>query len=123
MQEGIVKDQRTARVWNHMNRGDWFYPIRTWPVWAQKLMLLEHRNNRDRYSLFFFLTSNGLSPDIAGQWVLLRDIAAQGREVLGQYDEAARRQVIQMKEQIRKKEFFKGTKPVWDMHMGRVVNK
>lgn len=123
MQEGVVTNQREARVWNYLNRGDWFWPIREWPVFLQKMQLKEHRNNRERYTLFFFLTGNGMSPDIAGQWTILRDIGQGGVEKEGNYDKSARAQIIQMKEQIRKGSFFKGDKKIMDMTLGRVVNK
>jgi hypothetical protein len=110
-------------VWNHLNRGDWFYPIRKWPSWLQSLMLKEHRNNRERFTLFFFLTGNGLSPDIAGEWTLLKDVGKDMVLKIGDYDNKARAQVIQMKEQLRKGTFFKGDKKMMDMHIGRVVNK
>jgi hypothetical protein len=121
--QGLITNQRQARVWNHLNAGDWFYRIRQWPGWLQELMLKEHRDGRERFTLFFFLTGNGCPPDIAGQWTLLNDFRG-GKEVYAQgYDQSARAQVIQMKRDLQNGKLFKGDKKIMDMHLGRVIKK
>lgn len=122
MSKKIVTDSRKARIWNRMNKGEDFYPIHKWPLWAQILALKEHRGNSERYSFFFFLTSNGLSPDIAGSWTLLYDVQ-NGLEITAGYSLKAHRQVLQMKKQIQDGKFFLGEKKVFDMHLGYVVTK
>lgn len=95
--------------------------MREWPEWLQRMALQEKKNNRERFTYFYFLTVNGMSPDIAGQWTLLYDVKG-GQEIMGEgYDKSARAQIVQMKEQIRKKIFFTQDKRMYDMHTRQVI--
>lgn len=89
------------------------------------MILLPHKNNRQRYTLFFFLVGNGMEPVLASQWALLidvRPVAGRPVMVLGQYDDEAQRQMAQMRREVREEKFFKGAKAMMDMTLGRVVN-
>lgn len=104
---------------------DVFFPYGTWPGYLRDMILLPHKDNRQRFTLFFFLVANGLNPHVACLWALLidvRPVAGEPRLILGQYDEEAQRQMRQMKRDVRNEKFFKGTKPMMDMTLGRVIN-
>lgn len=103
---------------------DVFYRYGDWPRYLQEMILLPHKNNRQRYTLFFFLVGNGMEPVLAGQWALIidvRPVAGRPVMVLGQYDDEAQRQMAQMKREVREEKFFKGQKAMMDMTLGRVV--
>jgi len=112
---------RETRVWNYLNRQlDW-YRLSAWPVWIAKLALKEHKTNRDRYSLFFFWTVNGMNPDQAGALLLVTDVE-QGRytQTYG-YDPAAMRQVAQMVRQCLDGTLFPNGKRYWNMAYQQVM--
>lgn len=117
---GAPVDARRARLINHLNSGAWFFPWRTWPSYLREMILLDHKRNRDRFTLFFFLTGNGLSPQIAASWALLWDVR-HGKEILGNYDPSARAQIDQMMAQLEKGTFFKGDKKMMCMAENRVI--
>lgn len=113
--------QREARLWNYFNKQDIFFPIRDWPWYQADNILSEHKDNRQRYNLFFFLVGNGLRVSIASEWTLCADVI-NGNLVTGVYDTTALLQVgRQMPEQVAKGQMFKGTKSMMDMTLGRVV--
>lgn len=118
----LPQDPRQARVANHLNEGDLFWPLRQWPTYLQTLALSPHRNNRERFTLFSFLTGNGLDPTTAGQWTLMDDYRNGWYNTRG-YDDSAHRQVDQMKNAVRNRTFFKGDKRMMDMAIGKVVNQ
>jgi len=125
MQGGPVRqlNQREARVWNFLNAGRDFFPIRSWPTWLQDLALSEHKNNRDRFNYFFFLVSNGMNPVLAGQWTLQTD-AHNGMALSGTgYNDHAHRQIQQMIQQIGAGTFFTGKKKMIDLASGKVTTQ
>jgi len=74
--------------------GDWgafwdamdvFVPIREWPRHFRQMMYGRHLNNEERFTLFLFLTGNGLEPSIAAGFVLIP---------AGDYDMEAMRQMV-----------------------------
>jgi len=83
------RNQREARMWNRMNEGKVFYPIRLWPTDMQLLWLKDHRNNGDRFQLFLFWVMNGMDPRMAGNHILATDTAAGGLYLAQGYDGAA----------------------------------
>jgi len=104
---------------------DVFFRYGNWPAYLQEMILLPHKNNRQRYTLFFFLVGNGLEPLLASQWALLidvRPVAGRPVMVLGTYDAEAMRQMEQMRREVRNETFFKGQKAMMDMSLGYVVN-
>jgi hypothetical protein len=108
------------------NRQDLFWPLYKWPSWARDAILKEHKNNRDRYALFVFLTLNGLPPDIAGHWVLSHHrrgrVGQRGNLVQGIYDDNARRQVFkQMPQQLEDERLCPPKMKIFDMHLRKVV--
>jgi len=63
-----------ARLWNALNKGVDFWPVKQWPAWAQKELLKGPTRGRARtYDLFHFLTVNGLEPRTAGLYTLADD--------------------------------------------------
>lgn len=127
MNVGVARQlsPREARLWNYLAIGDEFASIRTWPQFLQEMMLLDHKNNRERFTLFFFLTGNGLNPTQAADWIQLADVrtnARGGRQfVSGVYDPNAIRHFAQLIEQCRAGTLFKGDKKIMDLSLGRVV--
>jgi len=103
---------------------DVFFRYGDWPRYLQEMILTPHKNNRQRYTLFFFLVGNGLDPILASRWTFIIDVrTAAGRPhmILGQYDDEAQRQMEQMRREVRNETFFKGAKAMMDMTLGRVV--
>jgi len=121
MRVGVVSSPREARLWNYFAKGDEFFTIREWPAYLQEMMLLDHKNNRERFSLFFFLTGNGLNPTLAADWIQSRDVRGGQHLVTGVYDPQAIRHFAQLIEQSRTGTLFKGDKKMMDMTMGHVV--
>lgn len=114
-------NRREARLWNIFNTQDLFWPIKDWPPWVIKIALLEHKNNRERFQLFFFFNSNGLSPELAASWILAFDYR-QGMIIEGVYDKTAKHQVqIQLPTQAENGMLYKGQKAAIDMTTGHVV--
>jgi len=103
---------------------DVFFRYGSWPQYLRDLLLKPHRTNRERFTVFFFLTGNGLDPETAGRWTLLIDARPKIYGVLtprvGQYDESAHKQIEQLKQQIATGTLFKGDKPIMDLVAGRV---
>lgn len=102
MQEGFgIRPGRTltpreARLWQFFsgtgkNGQDLFFSAREWPDYLVSMALLEHKNHRERYRLFLFLTANGLHPDLAEDWVRMTDIRPDGTPLFRVYDVAANR--------------------------------
>lgn len=120
MQRGPLTPRET-RLIEYLHTQDVFFRYGDWPKYIQDMVLKPHKNNRERYTLFFFFVGNGLDPYQAARWTLLIDVR-QGTLVLGQYDESARQQMEQMRREVREEKFFKGTKQMMDMTLGRVVN-
>jgi len=108
----------------YLTQQDLFYKMSEWPRYLVDIALLPHKNNRERFTLFFFLAANGLDPETAALWTLLIDVRpdAQGRPKLIEsqgYDAAALRQMEQLKQQHELGTLYKG-KLMMDMSAGRV---
>ena len=115
------KSLREARLWNFFQKQDDFWRIEEWPEYIKIIALKYQRNNRERYTFWFFLVGNGLDPNIASEWVLSIDFR-QGNLVRGIYDESALRQVlVQLPKQNEEGSLWKGKKPMMDMMKGYVV--
>jgi len=110
---------RQARVWNFLNSGDDFYPIREWPAYLRQNVMSPHRRNRERYTLFFFLVANGLDPTTAGLWTLLSDVS-HGHILTEGYDAQAERQVAQMMVQHDDGSLYRERKYMYNMSSGKV---
>lgn len=121
MQRGPLTP-REARLLDYFHTQDDFARIGTWPRYLIDMMLLEHKNNRERFTLFFFLTGNGLEPSTAAGWILTTDVAGSKR-IQGHYDLSATKQMSQLIEQERSGTLFKGNKKMMDMTLGYVVLK
>jgi len=97
--------RRRLRLWNFFNKSDDFWPIREWPMWAQRLALAFHKLYTQRYELFYFFAVNGLPPDLCEEWVLATDAANEGRGhhtlFSDGYNDAARAHVHSMVPQYR----------------------
>lgn len=114
---------RETRLLEYFHLQDSFFPIGKWPSYLIRMMLLEHKNNRERFTLFFFLTGNGLEPTTAAGWILTTDVAWPDKRIQGRYDPSALKQMSQLIEQERSGTLFKGDKKIMDMTLGYVVNK
>jgi len=110
---------RMARVWNYLNTGEDFYPIRDWPAYLRASIMSSHRMNRQRFNLFFFLVANGLEPEVAGQWTLLYDVK-DGVPLSMGYDYEAKRQVQQMIKQHNDGSLYRERKHIYSMASGKV---
>jgi len=112
------KDDREARVWNFFNRQDDFWPIREWPLWAQRVALMEHKKHDDRFSLFRFLVFNGLEPQLSLHWVKCKDY--RGRIIEEHYDRSAESSFAHMLRRALNGELLQQPRPrIYDMILGR----
>jgi len=125
--EGPVKrplTPREVRLIEYFHGQDFFFRLGSWPPYLQDMILLPHKDNRQRFTLFFFLTGNGLDPDTAATWVKGLDVSKFNHGLIpGVYDDSAKRHFAQMIEQERAGTLFKGTKKMMDMTLGYVVLK
>lgn len=117
---------RETRLIEYLHTQDVFFRFGDWPRYIRDIMLKPHKNNRERYTLFFFFVANGLEPATAAEWTLLIDYrrpAGGGapREIRGGYDLSAQQHMIQMIRQVEQETFFRGNKAMMDMTLGRVV--
>lgn len=126
--QGVPLTPREVRILDYLHSVQDVFPrVTEWPEWAIRSIVKPHRNNRERYNLFFFLTGNGLNPEIAADWTLLIDCRPDRfgypRPVksLG-YDASAQQQMEQMKQQIAQGTFFQGRKRMLDLVLGYVVD-
>jgi len=110
----------------HSVQGD-FFPLGKWPQYLVDMVLKPHKDNRERFTLFYFLVGNGLNPEDAHLWTLLLDVrpGLRGTPVIitGQYDNKASEQMEQLKRQLAENQLFTGNKKMMDMTLGRVVQK
>jgi len=113
---------REARVWNYLNGDTPFWEIRVWPQYLQALALKEHKVNRERFTLYFFLTANGLDPKLARDWVLMTDYvrrtdtANREMKIISQgYDRAAGLHIEQLYIQAGTGTLFQGRKRMYNM--------
>lgn len=116
----MVMDRRSARLSMFFKKQDIFFPYRQWPGWAREYILLEHKSNRIRFNLFFFLVGNGLNPEIAAKWITYKDYIVQ-HPVVGVYNRNALTQLfIQLPKQVKEGTLFRKRKRMYDIAMGRV---
>lgn len=111
---------REARIISYLHSQDIFFKYGSWPEYLRDLALLPHKNNRQRFTLFFFLVGNGLEPELAVLWTLLVDVRS-GKLIQGVYDDSAKKQMVQLKTQVYTDTLFTGSKAMMDMTLGRVV--
>lgn len=114
---GHPEDKRQTRVWNHLQEGEVFFPIREWPEWARIVMLKTPaaRTRTERYSLFHFFVMNGLDPGLAADVSMLYDYQHQH----GSMDPTHRRHIKEMQGVMEgggpAKQAFIAGKRVYDM--------
>lgn len=112
---------REVRLWNYFNfYQDIFYPIERWPKYLAEMVLLDHKNNQNRYKLFLFLVYNGLAVWDAADFIMIRDVSEYGDIIIGEYDASARRQIFQMAAQYYDGSMLNNMKPVMNMYLGAV---
>lgn len=82
------------------------------------------KKNRDRFSLMWFYTANGLDPYFAKLYVLANDFK-NGKLFVEKdlYDKHALLHLRQMEKQARTGSWWKGEKLTYDMILQRVVKK
>ncbi len=115
------------RFIRNLDATDQFFPVGTWPYLYQEMITRAvrgpgHLNNPDRYSLYYFLVSNGLKPELAAQWILAGRVDTGGQIYRSRrYDLAARRQATGMIKQHSRGKLIKDNKRVHDMVLGYPV--
>lgn len=69
-----IVDARGGRVYRYLATQDCFWPIHDWPNFVQDIAVKARKNNRERFTMFFFLVANGIEHHTAARWVLMSDI-------------------------------------------------
>ena len=118
---GYPTNAREGRLWNFFNSGEDFFSIKDWPVYLREMALKEHKNHRERYRLYLFLTANGLHPDVACSWVSAKD-AKHSQLVEGDYDRPAYSQLADMSKKAFSGDLFLSCS-FFDMISGRVIER
>jgi len=117
-------NKNVQSLWRFFNNNDSFYPISQWPEWARKDMLVPHKSRSQRFQLTFFLSSNGLHPSMAKEWIsaashhngkFQRPAGAQA------YDRSAIRDFADLERKALNGELFDKypEKEIMDMHIGK----
>jgi len=108
---------RMTRLWNFLNTSqDLFYPIRYWPLWIQRIALLEHKSGVQRYDLFKYFVGNGVDPVQALRMIIVADVI-DGKAISGVYDAAALREMDRWRNlAVRNDRAFFDKMTYWDMH-------
>lgn len=116
----ITPRKRRFRKW--LIAQDNFYPVDTWPGWAQDLVYRNYLSNASQFSLAFFLLANGLDTRYLWAYVLANDIVRGVPTVVGGYDRRqfneGERHIMQMIAQHDAGTLYTGTKLVRDMSKG-----
>jgi len=116
---------REHRIWKYLNdKQDSFWPIESWPQWAQASILKVHRKRGDNYTLFCFLVGNGLAPRTAGEWVWNNDVVnGKWCAPLHGYDDSdSKRDKDGLINRALEKKLFPIGKAIMDMTLNKVVN-
>lgn len=112
--------QREARVMNYVNSSDKFFRTIEWPLWAQRLLLKEHKKRNERFNLYYFLIANGLYPGTAIVWSTMTDVVNRRAVSMG-YDADALRDVKGLLTKTHAGVIPNGRKRVYDMQLRRPV--
>lgn len=119
MSNRLPKNAREARIWRGIIQSDMFFHPLRWPIFARDLALSPHRTYRDRYRYFLFLTTNGLTPEVAATWTLADDWDLQRNVPISRgYDRAALAHVQSM----TLPKFWERThQPIFNIELGRPI--
>lgn len=121
--QDIAEEGRVLRIAEFLNSNEWkdlFWPISVWPAWVRAITFKQHKRNRERYALFFFLVVNGLHPQSASQIVLMSDV--QGNIIMmNDLRPKVTRHLEQMERQVAERTFFSSGKRYYDLALGRVT--
>lgn len=104
----LPRTRSEAKRWNFLNRQDFFFPIRSWPLRLQRLGIIDHLKNQERLTYLAFLINNGVPPDRALQFIYY------GRS----FDMSARRQIWYLSRNVQKYPYS-----YWDMTERRYIKK
>jgi len=117
------EDLVTHRYWQFLNNQDVFFHIRLWPVWAQRLVLVPHKNNDQMYNLFFFLNANGLLPGLCKSWIIAFDYDWRLKRLVdGVYSPKEITEINRVMVKAYNGTLLQGKKRVFDIIQGRPVN-
>jgi len=72
--EGTPEERRRkARLWKYFQTIDDCQIIDEWPAWVTTHMMAKHKKRTQRYQLFHFFTTNGVSPERASALIMHTD--------------------------------------------------
>jgi len=122
----MTLDQRQARLSNYYNTvQDLFWPLRDWPGYLQSIALSRHKNRRDRFRFFQFLTFNGMAPNWAATWTQLFDYRNDEAILDPLWNDKHTKHILEMASQLRHGTLFHtsaGPSQVFDMIERRVLS-
>lgn len=121
----MLRQTRLIEFFNNVQ--DDFYKFSKWPKLYQKMILQPHKNNVDRFTLFVFLTSNGLPPDLAWFWVLCGDYYGGALHMHPSYGRKHNNHMAQMVRQYEAQakgegRFWNPGKKMYNFIEGRVID-
>lgn len=106
------------RIWERLRDSSTWYAVNTWPAWAQRNITLPHKSDSQAYNLFVFLVANGLSPSIAGSWLVTSDVK-DGKPVTGRYSIKELGDIDRLKTRWSAQTLVAPGKRVFDLITGR----
>lgn len=118
-----VEARRRSRYRYGFDKLDIFYRFDELPLWVREELLLQHKNNRQRFRLFLFLVGNGMPPAFAEMLILSKDFVDKVW-IGGEYDNSARTQMANLKQRcdaLAPDNLFRSY-PYFDMIVGKVLN-
>jgi len=119
----VLEELVTNRFWQYLNRQDTFFHVQHWPLWAQRLILLPHKNDNQMFNLFYFLHGNGLSPGFCKAWIMAYDYDwAKKALIEGTYTKKEVLDINKLMVKAYQGELLNGKKRVYDLIDGRPVN-
>ncbi len=112
---------REARLRYYFNKGqDYWFNYHLWPIWAQQLILLEHKSDSQMFNLMFFFLGNGLAPGTSKNWVMASDYVKDDF-LYGPYTKKEIQDIDRIIIKAANNQLFKGLKKVYDMIQQRPI--
>ena len=110
------------RIWAYLNhRQDIFWPVETWPAWAQQMITLPHKGDSQVFNLAVFLLVNGLNEENTIRWITAQDFQ-NGQFLEGHYSSKEWNNINKFRDRWRRGLLPLQGKRVYDIASGRPLD-